>query len=206
MLPAVKSDACASLGDRKRQLVADELARAAMTLLNTQTYEETTIEQIAAAAGVSRRTYHRYFSTKQDVFLHFVESQMAGLLTHLERRPEDEPVAIALRAAISSFIDDQTEADDGVRMSRLLRQAAPLNATLLERQHRLAGLIGAELARRAGVAECASLKPRLLAELSLTALNTAVVHCCSVDGPTSLRELTHEALEVLARGTDAIDV
>lgn len=200
------SERSPSLGDRKRKLVADELARAAMNLLDSQTYDETTIEQIAAAAGVSRRTYHRYFRTKQDVFLHFVDSQSDALLVSLRQRPEDEPVGVALRQAIFAFLAARSTTDGELRMTACVRRTATLHAGLLERQHQTAGLIGTELARRSGADESASLKPRLLAELTLTAINAAVCHYAQVNGAVPLHELTVEALDVLARGTDSLDI
>lgn len=53
-----------SLAQRKRQSVRKELAGAALKMLAYQWFEGTTIDQMAAAAGVSRRTFFRYFEPK----------------------------------------------------------------------------------------------------------------------------------------------
>ncbi len=58
-----------SLAERKRQLVRDELTEAALKLLAFQGFEATTIDQMAAAAGLSRRTFFRYFQSKEDVII-----------------------------------------------------------------------------------------------------------------------------------------
>ena len=55
------------LPERKRQLVRQEIARAAWLLFAERGYEDTTVEAIARAAGVSRRSFFRYFSSKEDV-------------------------------------------------------------------------------------------------------------------------------------------
>jgi AcrR family transcriptional regulator len=53
----------AGLRRRKRELVRDEIARAAWDLFGSQGYEAATVDEIARAAGVSRRTFFRYFSS-----------------------------------------------------------------------------------------------------------------------------------------------
>ena len=58
-----------TLAERKRALVRRELAAAAARLLEESDYDSITVEDITRAADVSRRTFFRYFSTKEDVFL-----------------------------------------------------------------------------------------------------------------------------------------
>src|ERR1035437_5759799 len=61
--------ASASLKLRKQQVVRDALSAAAERLFLSQGFEETTVEQIALAAGVSRRTFFRYYKSKEDVMV-----------------------------------------------------------------------------------------------------------------------------------------
>lgn len=53
-------------GAEQRHRVRGELAAAALELFARQGYEETTVDQIAAAAGVARRTFFRYFRSKEE--------------------------------------------------------------------------------------------------------------------------------------------
>ncbi|MEV4612106.1 TetR family transcriptional regulator [Kitasatospora sp. NPDC049258] len=68
--PAGRVPAEAGAGSRRaaaqRQQMRQDLATAAMELFATQGYEETTVDQIAAAAGVARRTFFRYFRSKEE--------------------------------------------------------------------------------------------------------------------------------------------
>jgi TetR/AcrR family transcriptional regulator, regulator of mycofactocin system len=57
----------------KKQLARNALARSALNLFSERGFEATTIEAIADGAGVSRRTFFRYYATKEDVA--FPESQ-----------------------------------------------------------------------------------------------------------------------------------
>ena len=56
-----------SLMERQRQGAADEIVRAAIELFTRDGFEATPVEAIAAEAGCSRRTFYRYFGSKEDV-------------------------------------------------------------------------------------------------------------------------------------------
>ncbi len=56
-----------SLQSRKRQLVRDAIYDAAIELFAKRGFDETTVEEVAEAAGISRRSFFRYFETKDDL-------------------------------------------------------------------------------------------------------------------------------------------
>jgi AcrR family transcriptional regulator len=56
-----------SLRSRKRQLVQDAIWDAAIDLFGRKGYDQTTVEEIVAAAGVSSRSFFRYFASKSDL-------------------------------------------------------------------------------------------------------------------------------------------
>jgi AcrR family transcriptional regulator len=57
-----------------------------------------------AEIGVSRRTFFRYFQSKEDVIVHIVAGAGTQLCTELRARPAFEPAAEALRQALAPFI------------------------------------------------------------------------------------------------------
>lgn len=61
--------------EEKRQQTLKRITQSAMNLFAQQGYEATTLDAIAAAAGISRRTFFHYFKSKDDILL----SQQAGL-------------------------------------------------------------------------------------------------------------------------------
>jgi AcrR family transcriptional regulator len=56
-----------SLQSRKRQLVRDAIYDAAIGLFAKKGFDETTVEEVAEAAGISRRSFFRYFESKDDL-------------------------------------------------------------------------------------------------------------------------------------------
>jgi mycofactocin system transcriptional regulator len=72
----------------------------ALRLFTEQGFEATTVEQIAAAAGVSRRTFFRYFDAKSDVLWNSFDAEVETIRGLLARTPDDLPVMEAVRRAV----------------------------------------------------------------------------------------------------------
>jgi AcrR family transcriptional regulator len=84
--------------------VRAELAAAAMQLFAERGYEEVTVEQIAAAAGVSRSSFFRYFTGKDDVLLQSSEANGQQLAQQLSARPREESSWMALRRSFDPLL------------------------------------------------------------------------------------------------------
>jgi AcrR family transcriptional regulator len=87
------------LRDRKRRHTRALLVDTAVELCDRQGFEHTTVEQIAAAAEVSPRTFSRYFATKEDVILALTADLVDAVAAQLGRRPRELNELQALRAA-----------------------------------------------------------------------------------------------------------
>src|SRR5512138_2223102 len=81
----------ARLKARKQQVVRDALSAAAVELFHTRGFEAVTVEEIARTAGVSRRTFFRYYESKEDVMVEHLDRDGERLLAELAARPIDEP-------------------------------------------------------------------------------------------------------------------
>ena len=78
----------------------EEVARAALELFERQGYDETTVDQIAAAVGVSRRTFFRYYESKRDVVWGEFDAELVRLHDELIGAPADRPMMDVLRQAV----------------------------------------------------------------------------------------------------------
>jgi AcrR family transcriptional regulator len=88
-----------SLRERKKQQTRQALLDAAGRLFDEQGYEATTVDQIAAAAGVSTRTFFTYFRHKADVLHTNSDERLdAGVAVIRSARPGESPAELLARA------------------------------------------------------------------------------------------------------------
>jgi len=140
-----------SLKTRKQQVVRDALSAAALELFLTHGFEAVTVEQIAQTAGVSRRTFFRYYKSKEDVMVEHLDRDGERLLTELAARPLDEPPLLAIRNALIPAIEYGLQEPDLVRdATRLLRETSALRRALMERRNRYEERIAALMIERLG--------------------------------------------------------
>ncbi len=88
---------------RPRVSSRDDVERVAMQLFSECGFDATTVDDIAAAAGISRRTFFRYFGSKNDVVWGRFAAGLDGLRTALQATPAEVPLGEALCAAIVAF-------------------------------------------------------------------------------------------------------
>ena len=85
------ADPPAGLRERMRRTVLNEIAEVALKLFTERGYETVTIDDIATAAGLSRRSVFRYFSTKEDIVVGKFDFVADDMLAELRARPAGEP-------------------------------------------------------------------------------------------------------------------
>lgn len=79
---------------------ARELELVSLRLFSEHGFEETTVERIAAAAGVSKRTFFRYFDSKADVLWHAFDGEVRSLRAAFAAVPGDTPLVDAIRQVV----------------------------------------------------------------------------------------------------------
>ncbi|AZM51067.1 TetR family transcriptional regulator [Streptomyces sp. WAC 06738] len=192
------------MAQRKRRLVADELSEAALRLLASKGFDAVTVDEIAATAGVSKRTFFRYFASKEDVVVRFLAGLGGGMRAALAARPEGEPPSAALRETVRAAL--ATCADQPGRMLRVVRLVLgtpALRARFLECQDRWRDDLAAELARRPGLGPGSGLYPQLAAGMALGAFDTVLRRWSGSDGAEDPAGLTDRAFATLAPALDA---
>jgi AcrR family transcriptional regulator len=163
-----------SLRKRKHELVRRELSRVAWELFRKEGYEPTTVSDIARAAGVSRRTFFRYYASKEDVVVETSDELVEDMLAAMARRPAKEPPLVAIQRALVPALETRLARSDETRgIIRLLRESRALRRALLERHARMEERLAAQLAGRLGVDPATDSKPALLAFLARAMMDTA---------------------------------
>jgi AcrR family transcriptional regulator len=99
------------LRERKKRETRDALTRAALELFAERGYDETTLAEIADAAGVSTRTIFAYFPSKEDILFSTMQTMRDALVLALAQRPAGTDALAALREFILSTAHEKTELD-----------------------------------------------------------------------------------------------
>ncbi|OAA27168.1 transcriptional regulator [Frankia sp. EI5c] len=190
------------LRETKKERTREALASAAMRLFTERGYEATTIEDIAAAADVSPRTFFRYYPAKEDVVDEIFHS--AGFGSIVAARPSDEPVIAALRAATFTVL--QECADNPAPALAVLRMATTrpeLGARLAEAQRERTAALTTSVTTRLGTAH-GPLTARLLTAWTLATVDSVLVHWEACDGKPDLLELGRHAFDQLTPSLHAL--
>jgi AcrR family transcriptional regulator len=137
--------------ERKRRIALTELTAVAQDLFLEQGYENTTVDQIAEAAGMSRRTFFRYFPTKDDLVIGKYDLFGDRIAEALDARPADEPVWQSLRRVFDialEYVQDDRQRARNDAMERIVESSPQLNARYLEKMQRIQDLLVGRVAAR----------------------------------------------------------
>ncbi|MFF9849085.1 TetR family transcriptional regulator [Streptomyces litmocidini] len=195
-----------TLAQRKRQLVATELTEAALQLFALKGFAAVTVDEIATEAGVSKRTFFRYFASKEDVVVQFLAGMGADMRTALAGRPAGERPSEALRHAVSvPLAACGDHAERVLPVVRLILRTPSLLARLLEHQAEWREDLAEELGARLGLDPEADLRPRLAAGMALTAFDAVLRRWSAGEGAEVAEDpvaLLGEAFAVLTPALD----
>lgn len=80
----------AGVRDQKKKQTRKAILEAALDLFSSRGYEQTSIDQLAQAAGIGKGTVYSYFQTKSEIFLAFCEEQLEFVYQELAARSNPE--------------------------------------------------------------------------------------------------------------------
>lgn len=158
---------------RSHDTTRAEIARAAIRSFLRDGFESTTVDDIAAAAGISRRTYFRYFGSKDESLLSGMQEVGILVAEAFRRVPPTVPPLIALRDAYLEVEESLAEFPERQRaLGKMLRTNPRVHGALLLVQLEWIEDLTEVLANRHGGEE--RIADRLLAHMSMDAWNLAV--------------------------------
>ncbi|MEU9608867.1 TetR family transcriptional regulator [Streptomyces sp. NPDC048057] len=187
-----------SLTEQRRLQTRLEIAEAAATLFADRGYDATTVEGIAAAAGISLRTFYRYCPAKEDALTPLFADSVGQLVDVLAAHPAEAPLSAVVEASFVTATAERRLADAARarRLVRVLGTVPALRARWLaagqETQERLAPA----LASRTG-APVDSLEVRLLTAAVLNAFTVTMEYWAWQDEPEEFADLMRRALTFL---------
>lgn len=186
------------LRERKKAATRSALSAAALALAAERGVDAVTVDEIAAEAGVSSRTFFNYFATKEEAFVAEDLVLAQQLLHRLRAEPADAP----LWPTLVRLLGDHLDQAGAVSHAQALAEHAVRNhpAVLAQQFQQYAGLeaeLVAEIARRTGT-EATSLEPRLLAAALVAAVRTALETWLDAGAVGSPRALFQTAADRLS--------
>jgi AcrR family transcriptional regulator len=181
---------------RKKTATRDRIRTCALRLFREQGYDATTVEQIAAAAGVSHMTFFRYFPTKEDVALSDAYDPMIATL--LAQTPAAQPLAQRIRAALLQGLAQVYDTD----RDALLAQNKLVVSTPVLRERLWAGQMATQQLIFQALGPRPSFQTRVVVAACLAAASTAVLTWVENNGTPELPDLINQAFEALTQPPD----
>ena len=187
------------LRERKKARTRWAIQEHALRLFAEQGYEQTTIDQIAAAADISPSTFFRYFKTKEDVvFADEYDPLIAALIT---AAPAALSPLEAIRHAVVGQLGDVTDEDQAVirARTRLIMSVPSLRARTYENLNGQIAVFTEPIAARMGREPD---DPAVLAFCGgvIGALLPAIYGWAEQEGKEKLSVAIIQALDALAEG------
>jgi AcrR family transcriptional regulator len=189
----------------KRDAVRADLARVAIDLFTRHSFESVTVEDIARAAGISARTFFRYFPSKDDIVLDLVVRLQDRLIAAFADRPAQEGVVGALhRAYVATATVPRKDRARVLQVGRILVSSPGLRAASYGQPWANRAPIVALAAQRMGTSP-ADPRPRIITA-AMAAVATTEWHAWVDDGETSdPAKRIDAALTALEEGLHALD-
>jgi AcrR family transcriptional regulator len=188
-----------SLREIGRDAVRARITEIALDLFAEHGFDQVTVDQIATAAGMSGRTFHRYFPAKEDVVVGEPEQWGEFVRDAFAARPADEPVWESLLASFEAFVDllaQNGRVQRGKVGMRVLVSTASLRARNLEK-HQLWGRMLVPLVAARMADDDAALRAEIIVQAALACLDVAFTTWANVDDDTTISELLERSFGML---------
>ncbi|GAA2210519.1 TetR/AcrR family transcriptional regulator [Nonomuraea monospora] len=188
-------DTTVGLRERKKAETRQAVHEAALRLVVEHGLDAVTVEAIADAANISRRTFSNYFSGKEDALLYGEEQRIRDLVERVGAQDAGLTAWQALRASIEEL---QRETEEPEREWALRTRLAKRHPSLLARQLANHAALERDLVEAVGDRPT-TVPPRVLAAAFLVALRVASHLWAEEREARTLREVMTETLDQMAR-------
>lgn len=188
------------LRERNKLRRREQITDAALRLFAEHGFDRATIDEIAAEADVSRRTFFRYFARKEDVILSWKQRTAEELREALAARPPEESPLDAVHGALATVAAGYAARPDlTLGLMRLFESGPTLHAGA---DYTAWDAVLAEgIAQRMGVDPLRDPTPRLIASVGFAVLAATIESWGAAGGKEDLIDLLDEGFGALRQAT-----
>jgi TetR/AcrR family transcriptional regulator, regulator of mycofactocin system len=188
---------------RRRSTTTDHLSNVAIDLFVARGFDDVSVDDVAHAAGIARRTLFRYYPSKNALPWGAFDSHLATMRDELADLDPSVPIGVALRTALLAFntFDDSETPRHRQRM-RVILETAELQAYSMTMYAGWRAVVAAFVARRLG-AQPADLVPQTVAWTMLGVALSAYEHWLA-DESVSLDQALDNAFDTVSEGLGAL--
>ncbi|MFB9905722.1 acyl-CoA-like ligand-binding transcription factor [Allokutzneria oryzae] len=187
------------LRERKKLAAREALSWAALKLAMENGPENVRVEQIAAEAGVSPRTFNNYFSSKEEAICAIGVDRQERIRSALLARPADEPLWDAVISSVLEQYGGEPDREQVARV-RLQMRHSSLQGEHLKARAAIERVLAEGIAERIGVDIRIDMYPSLVAGAVSSATRVAMDHWLNSGTEQRLVPLLTEALRAVAAG------
>ncbi len=182
-----------------------EVAEIAIGLFLDKGFDETTADEICEVAGISRRTFFRYFKGKEDVVVARLSKLAEDGCHRFVTVPASEDRWTALRMSMTPFEDwAQANPSRAVALFRLIENAPSLRASYLDRVDRWRASLAAVVSTKFDLDSRTDLEVAVIAAASVGAYIAATRAWAESGGSDSLPALFDRAFNALRPDAPAL--
>jgi TetR/AcrR family transcriptional regulator, regulator of mycofactocin system len=188
---------------RRRSTTWDHLSNVAIDLFSARGFDEVSVDDVAQAAGIARRTLFRYYPSKNALPWGDFDAHLERMRDQLSDLDPGVPIRDALRTALLAFntFDEAETARHRQRM-RVILQTAALQAYSMTMYAGWRAVVAAFVARRLG-GKAGDLVPQTVAWTMLGVALSAYEHWLA-DESVSLTEALGDAFDTVSDGLGAL--
>jgi mycofactocin system transcriptional regulator len=189
---------------RRRSTTTDHISNVAIDLFAARGFDEVSVDDVAEAAGIARRTLFRYYPSKNALPWGDFDAHLDHMRDLLNELDPDVPVEQALRTALLAFNTfDETETFRHRQRMRVILETAALQAYSMTMYGGWRTVVAAFVAQRLG-AKAEDLVPQTVAWTMLGAALSAYEHWLA-DESVSLAQALGDAFDTVSDGLQALN-
>lgn len=200
MIDAAASEPTSKPGlrERKQERVRQDVMDAGLRLFVQQGFDATTVDQIADAAEISRRTLFRYFETKGDILMAAMRGMSDFLETSLRARPAQEaPLLSLLEIFIALSQQLATSGVDAYSLAYMIDRDPSLRQYSLQKHAEWEDRIADVLLERLPAESHLEVRAHLLARIGVGSFRTALDQWLANEGRGQLKTHLVETFALL---------